>query len=232
MTAHPSDQAVAQLIRNARVGAAASGCPTRTRTVGEAGARQCSVGRLVMEAARADAGVSDEVSAARREVIASELERRRLEEAAAEARRFAERDVQHAEAERDEAVARARRMGGPSPDFLTLALIAAATFEIAEADLIHVIDEALTDNADLAPADRDVLAGEPMAGLTPAELARELEQAGVSPETAAGLPTAGTANVTPAELVSHSMTINSAPVVTDTTVTTVTSEVESPEVGG
>lgn len=149
MTAHPSDQAVAQLIRNARVGAAASGFPTRTRTVGEAGARQCSVGRLVMEAARADAGVSDEVSAARREVIASELERRRLEEAAAEARRFAERDVQHAEAERDEAVARARRMGGPSPDFLTLALIAAATFEIAEADLIHVIDEALTDNADL-----------------------------------------------------------------------------------
>ena len=36
MTAHPSDQAVAQLIRNARVGAAASGFPTRTRTVGEA----------------------------------------------------------------------------------------------------------------------------------------------------------------------------------------------------
>lgn len=71
-----------------------------------------------------------------------------------------------------------------------------------------------------------------MVGLTPAELTRELEQAGVSPETAAGLPTAGTANVTPAELVSHSMTINSAPVVTDTTVTTVTAEVESPEVGG
>lgn len=232
MTAHPSDQAVAQLIRNARVGADASGFPTRTRTVGEASARQCSVGRLVMEAARADTGVSDEVATARREVIAAELERRRLEEAAAEARRIAERDVQHAEAERDAAVAKARSMGGPNPDFLTLAPIAAATFEIADTDLIHVIDEALTDTADLAPADRDVLAGEPMVGLTLAELTRELEQAGVSPETAVGLPAAGTANVTPAELVSHSMTINSAPVVTDTTVTTVTAEVESPEVGG
>src|SRR5690625_6581229 len=132
MTAHPSDQAVAQLIRNARIGAAASGFPSRTRTVGEASARQCSVGRLVMEVARADVGVSDEVSAARREVIAAELERRRLEDAAAEARRIAERDVQNAEAERDDAVARARRMGGPSPDFLTLALIAAATFKIAD----------------------------------------------------------------------------------------------------
>lgn len=231
MTAHPSDQAVAQLIRNARVGAAASGFPTRTRTVGEGSARQCSVGRLVMEAARADAGVSDEVAAARREVIAAELERRRLEEAAAEVRRIAERDVQHAEAERDDAVARARRMGGPNPDFLTLALIAAATSEIADTNLIHVIDEALTDNADLTPVDRGVLAGEPMVGLTPAELTRELEQAGVSPETAAGLPSPTTANTTPSELVSQSVMIDSAPVVTET-VTTVTAEIESPEVGG
>lgn len=231
MTAHPSDQAVAQLIRNARVGAAASGFPTRTRTVGEASARQCSVGRLVMEAARADAGVSDEVATARREVIAAELERRRLEEAAAEARRIAERDVQHAEAERDAAVAKARSMGGPNPDFLTLALIAAATFEIADTDLIHVIDEALTDTADLAPADRDVLAGEPMIGLTPAELTRELEQAGVAPETAAGLPSPGTTNTTPAELVTQSVMIDSAPVVAET-VTTITAEVESPDVGG
>lgn len=231
MTAHPSDQAVAQLIRNARVGAPASGLPTRTRTVGEASARQCSVGRLVVEAARADAGVSDEVSAARREVIAVELERRRLEEAAAETRRFADREAQQAEVERDDAVARARRMGGPSPDFLTLALIAAATFEIADSDLIHVIDEALTDNAGLAPADREVLAGEPMVGLTPTGLAQELEQAGVAHDTAAGLPDAGTAHITPGELLAHSVTMDSEPVVAET-VSTISVEVESPEVGG
>lgn len=47
MNPHPSDRAVADLIRHARLGAATNRYPGRTRTVGAYAMRQCSAGRLV-----------------------------------------------------------------------------------------------------------------------------------------------------------------------------------------
>ncbi|MDV3357266.1 hypothetical protein [Dietzia sp. IN118] len=145
MSSHPSDPVVADLVRHARVGAAANPYPPRTRSLGEHSARQHSVGSLVVEAARADSGVSEKVAQARREVLAAELERRRLVQAAEEARRQAELDRTQAEQERDEAVRRARERSGPDPDFLTLAVIAAVTLEITEYELAGVLDAAITD---------------------------------------------------------------------------------------
>lgn len=119
MSLHPSDHAVAALVRNARLGAAATPQhPARTRSFGSHSARQCTVGRLVVEAARADTGVSKEVAAARREIIAAEFERRRLIEAAEQTRRQADLDLSRADGERDDAVRQARQQDGPTPDFL------------------------------------------------------------------------------------------------------------------
>lgn len=155
----------------------------------------------MLEASRTDAGVSEEVAQARREAIAAEFERRRMVEAAEETRRRADADRAQAERERDEAVARARRQGGPDPDFLTLALIAVATFELADSDLIHVIDAAVTDDPELSTTDASDLAGEPRVGLTPNQLSAELATAGASPEAIDGLPHTGVDAVPPAELI-------------------------------
>lgn len=65
MNPHPSDKAVADLIRHARLGAATNQYPGRTRTVGAYGVRQCSAGRLVAEAIRADQSVPENVARAR-----------------------------------------------------------------------------------------------------------------------------------------------------------------------
>ncbi|OAH63401.1 hypothetical protein AYJ66_01140 [Dietzia cinnamea] len=174
MSSHPSDPVVADLIRHARVGAAANPYPPRTRSLGEHSARQHSVGSLVVETARADSGVSEAVAQARREVIAAELERRRLAQAAEEARRQAELDRTQAEQERDESVRRAREQSGPDPDFLTLAVIAVVTMEITEHELAGVLDAAITDRPDLSAADTAVLAGERRVGLTEEEIGTEV----------------------------------------------------------
>lgn len=204
MSPHPSDQVVADLIRHARLGATARPLPTRTRPLGEHTARQHSVGSLVVETARADSGVSEDVAQARREMIARELERRRLVDAAEEARRQADVDREHAERERDAAVHRAREHGGPEPDFLTLALIAAVTLEITDHDLVDVLDAAITDTPDLSVADTADLAGEPRVGLNSEQLATELEAAGGPAASAEGLPQTGPGGVTPAVLVGQS----------------------------
>ena len=203
MNQHPSDHVVANLVRHARVGAAANPYPTRTRPLGEHSVRQHSVGSLIVETARADSGVAEEVAQARREVIAAELERRRMVQAAEEARRQAEFDRDQAERDRDAAVERARERGGPDPDFLTLALIAAVTLEIAEHDLVGVLDTAITDNPDLSAEDYADLVGERRVGLTPDHLAAELVTAGGSP-AASSVPTTGMGNQTPADLLAQS----------------------------
>lgn len=208
---HPSDQAVAALIQNARIGAAATPQQlARTRTVGPHSARQCSVGRLVVEAARADSGVSEEVATARREVIATELERRRLVEAAEQARLQSERDHRRAEQEREDAVQRARQQGGPHPDFLTLALVAAATFEITDSDLSHVIDATLTDDQDLTADDAAALAGDRHVGLSPDALSAELDSTGAPQTVVHGLIDTGVGAVAPAELIAHTTTTSIA----------------------
>ncbi|MGN7157813.1 hypothetical protein ACTHRK_17160 [Dietzia cercidiphylli] len=204
MSPHPSDPVVANLIRHARVGASASPYPTRTRSIGEHSVRQHSVGSLIVETARADAGVSGEVAQARREVIAGELERRRMVEAADEARRRAEVDRAQAERDRDEAVDRARRQGGPDPDFLTLALIAAVTLEVSDTDLVGVLDAALTDTPDLSAADTAALAGDRRVGLSPDQLSDELTATGVSPSVVDGLVSPGVGTTAPAELIMQS----------------------------
>lgn len=204
MSQHPSDQVVANLIRHARVGAAVSPYPTRTRPIGEHSARQHSVGSLVVETARSDSGVSGEVAQDRREVIAAELERRRMVQAAEEARRQAEFDRDQAERDRDAAVRRAREQGGPDPDFLTLALIAAVTLEITEHDLVGVLDAAITDHPDLSTADTADLAGERRVGLTPDQLASELGAGGGSPTHTEGLPHIEAGSVSPAVLIGQS----------------------------
>lgn len=204
MNAHPSDPAVADLIHHARLGAATSQYPSRTRSVGPHSARQCSVGRLVVEAARADSGVPDDIAAARREVIATELERRRMVEAADQARRRAEFDLARAELERDDAVARARERGGSTPDFMTLALIAAVTFEVTDTDLIHIIDAAVIDQPELTDVDVAALSGERQVGLTPKELSADLAATGASPAVAHGLIDTGVGTLAPAELITQS----------------------------
>lgn len=192
MSSHPSDPVVADLIRHARVGAAANPYPPRTRSLGEHSARQHSVGSLVVETARADSGVSEEVAQARREVIAAELERRRLVQAAEEARRQAELDRTQAEQERDEAVRRARERSGPDPDFLTLAVIAAVTLEITEYEL-----------AGLSAADTADLAGERRVGLTEELLHTEVAAVGGSPAVAGVIDT-GVGTQTPSQLIAQS----------------------------
>lgn len=228
MSSHPRDHAVADLVRHARLGAAANRNPSRTRTVGADSARQVSVGGLVLEAARADAGVSEEVGQARREVIAAEFERRKMSDAAEETRRRAEADLAKAERERDEAAARCRRQGGPDPDFLTLAMIAAATFEITADDLTHVIDAAVTDGPELSPDDARGLAGERQVGLTPDQLSSELAEAGASPNEVDGLPHTGVDTVPPAELVAQGLASLTGP---DLSMTAGVEPEESPEVG-
>ena len=209
MSSHPSDHVVANLIRHARVGAAANPYPTRTRPIGEHSVRQHSVGSLVVETARADSGVSEEVAQARREVIAAELERRRMVQAAEESRRQAEFDRAQAERDRDAAVQRARENGGPDPDFLTLALIAAVTLEITEHDLVGVLDAAITDHPDLSAEDTADLAGERRVGLRPDQLNEELAVTGDSPAVAA-VVTTGIGTQTPADLLAQSEQIELA----------------------
>ena len=201
MSSHPSDPVVADLIRHARVGAAASPYPTRTRSLGEHSVRQHSVGSLVVETARADSGVSEAVAQARREVIAAELERRRLVQAAQEARRQAEFDRVQAEHERDEAVRRAREQSGPDPDFLTLAVIAVVTMEITEHELAGVLDAAITDRPDLSAADTAVLAGERRVGLTEEELKTEVGSGSLG---VAGVIDTGIGTQTPSQLIAQS----------------------------
>lgn len=209
MSRHPSDPLVASLIRNARLAAATNQYPGRTRTVGVTGARQYSAGQLVLETARADVSVSGEVGQARREVLAAELERRRMVEAADAARREAELDRQQAERERDEALARTRRQGGPDPDFATLAIVAAASMTLAETDLLRVIDAAVENDPALSPTDAADIAGERLVGLTPDQLASELATAGARPEVVDGLLHTGVDSVPPAELIRQGL--DSAP---------------------
>ena len=203
MSSHPSDPVVADLIRHARVGAAANPYPPRTRSLGEYSVRQHSVGSLVVETARADSGVSDEVAQARREVIAAELERRRLVQAAEEARRQAELDRAQAEHERDDSVRRARQQSGPDPGFLTLAVIAAVTLEVTEYELAGVLDAAITDNPYLSAADTVDLAGERRVGLTADQLQTEVPAVGGSPAVAGVIDT-GVGTQTPAQLIAQS----------------------------
>lgn len=200
MSRHPSDPVVASLVRNARLAAAANQYPTRTRTVGDHGARQYSTGSLVVETGRADVGVSAEVGQARREKLADELERRRMVEAADAARRDADSDRQQAQRERDQALERARHRGGPDPDFATLALVAIATMTVGD-DVARVIDAAILDDPDLSTADAQELGGDRMVGLTPTELSTELASAGASPDAVNGLPHTGVDDLTPAQLV-------------------------------
>ncbi|WP_271800407.1 hypothetical protein [Dietzia maris] len=203
MSSHLSDPVVADLIRHARVGAAANPYPPRTRSLGEHSARQHSVGSLIVETARADAGVSEEVAQARREVIAAELGRRRMVQAAEEARRQAELDRSQAEQERDEAVRRARERSGPDPDFLTLAVIAAVTLEITEYELAGVLDAAITDIPGLSAADTADLAGERRVGLTEELLHTEVAAVGGSPIVADVIDT-GVGTQTPSQLITQS----------------------------
>ena len=203
MSSHPSDPLVADLIRHARVGAAANRYPPRTRSLGEYSVRQHSVGSLIVETARTDSGVSDEVAQARREVIAAELERRRLVQAAEEARRQAELDRAQAEHERDESVRRARQQSGPDPDFLTLAVIAAVTLEVTEYELAGVLDAAITDNPDLSAADIVDLAGERRVGLNEKQLQTEVATVGGSLAVADTIDT-GVGAQTPSQLIAQS----------------------------
>ncbi|MCT1434883.1 hypothetical protein M3G57_13780 [Dietzia maris] len=125
-------------------------------------------------------------------MIAAELERRRLVQAAEEARRQAELDRTQAEQERDEAVRRARERSGPDPDFLTLAVIAAVTLEITEYEL-----------AGLSAADTADLAGERRVGLTEELLHTEVAAVGGSPAVAGVIDT-GVGTQTPSQLIAQS----------------------------
>ncbi len=205
MSAHPSDALVASLVRTARAAARTNPYPTRTRALGAHGLRQCSAGRLVVESARCERGVSDEVAYARREMIAAELERRRMTEAAEAARRQADLDRERAERERDEAIARSRRQGGPDEGLAVVALASAATLVLSESELIDVIDRAALEDPNLSAEDAAELAGERLIGLTPAQLSEELATAGAAPEVADGLPHMGLDDVSPAELVGRGL---------------------------
>lgn len=229
MNPHPSDRTVADLIRHARLGAATTDCPARTRTVGAHSVRQCSAGRLVVEVARADSGVSEDVARARRETLAAELERRRMVDAAEEARRQAEIDRAHAERERDDAVARQRHHGGPDPDFLTLALIAAVTFDATDNDLAHVLDAAVTDNPDLSAQDTQDLAGERRVGLSAEQLNDELTATGLSPALTETMPRTGSESISPAQLVGQGLS-NDVPAPQPTPGASLEPE-DSPEIG-
>ncbi len=204
MSSHPSDQTVATLIRQARTGAAAQSIPTRTRPLGPHSVRQHSAGSLIVETARADSGVTEAVAQERREVIATELERRRLVKAAEEARRQAERDRERAEHERAEAARQARQRGGPDPDFLTLALIAAVTFEVTDPGLPGVFDAAIADTPDLSADDTAELAGEPRVGLAPEQLETEMESISGTPDATGTMPQSESANTSPAVLLGQS----------------------------
>ena len=164
--------------------------------------------------------MSEEVAAARREIIAAEFERRRLIEAAEQTRRQAELDLGRAERERDDAVRQARQQDGPTPDFLTLALIAAATFEITDSDLEHVIDAAVTDHPDLTDADVSALTGDRHVGLSPEQLSAELAATGASQTVANGLIDTGVATVAPAELIAHSVSASPASEVAENVIPT------------
>lgn len=210
MSAHPSDPLMAKLIRTARVTAASSPHPVRTRALGEHGLRQCSAGHLVVEAAHCDDGVSEDVGQARRETVATELERRRMTEAADAARAQAEDDRARAERERDAAWAQTRRQDGPAPDFAALAIVAAATATTSEHKLARVIDSAVADEPGLSPADTAELTGEPRVGLSPSQVAEELAAAGASAEAINGLPDTGVDDVSPAKLIGQSVESYSA----------------------
>lgn len=229
MSSHPSDQVVANLIRHARMGAAATPYPTRTRSLGEHSVRQHSVGSLVVETARADCGVSENIAQARREVIATELERRRLVEAAEEARRQTRIEREQAERERDAAVHRAREQGGTSPNFLALALIAVVTVEITEHDLVGVIDAAITDTPDLAPADTADIIGERRVGLSEEQLQTEVAAVGGSPAVAGVIDT-GVGAQTPFQLIVQSeQTVQPVTTTVEGAAATVHSAVETKE---
>lgn len=204
MSTHPSDAMMATLIRHARTTAAHTPPPMRTRALGEHGLRQCSAGRLVVEASHCDAGVSDDIGQARRETVATELERRRMTGAAEAARAQAVDDRAHAERERQDAWAQTRRQGGPAPDFATLAIVAATTASISERKLATVIDAAVAHEPGLSPADNAELVGERRVGLSPSQVAEELASAGASNAAVTALPDTGVDDVAPAGLVAQS----------------------------
>jgi len=138
-------------------------------------------------------------------MIAAELERRRMTEAAEAARRQADLDRERAERERDEAIARSRRQGGPDEGLAVVALASAATLVLSESELIDVIDRAALEDPNLSAEDAAELAGERLIGLTPAQLSEELATAGAAPEVADGLPHMGLDDVSPAELVGRGL---------------------------
>lgn len=228
MSAHPSDALMAKLIRHARTTAAHTPPPTRTRALGEHGLRQCSAGRLVVEAAHCDTGVSVDVGQTRRETVAAELERRRMTDAAEAARARAVEDRASAERERETAWAQTRRHDGPAPDFATLAIVAATTATISEHKLATVIDAAVQDVPGVSPADTAELRGDRRVGLSPAQVAEELAAAGAGTAAVNGLPDTAVDNVSPARLVAQS----SASASTESDSPSVAVEVAvSPEVG-
>lgn len=204
MSTHPSDDLMATLIRHARTTAAHTPPPTRTRGLGEHSLRQCSAGRLVVEAAHCDAGVSDDIGQTRRETVAAELERRRMTDAAEAARTQAEHDRDRAERERQAAWAQTRRHDGPAPSFATLAIVAATTASISEHKLATVIDAAVENEPGLSPADSAELTGEPHVGLSPSQVAEELAAAGASATAINGLPHTAFDDISPANLVGRS----------------------------
>ena len=204
MSSHPSDAMMATLIRHARTTAAHTPPPMRTRGLGEPSLRQCSAGRLVVEAAHCDAGVSDSIGQARREAVASELERRRMTDAAEAARAHAVEDRDRAERERQAAWAQTRRHDGPAPSFATLAIVAATTASISEHKLATVIDAAVENEPGLSPADSAELTGEPRVGLSPSQVAEELAAAGASAAAINGLPHTAADDISPATLIGRS----------------------------
>ncbi|WP_163377149.1 MULTISPECIES: hypothetical protein [Dietzia] len=228
MSSHPSDALMAKLIRHARTTAAHTPPPTRTRALGEHGLRQCSAGRLVVEAAHCDAGVSDSVGQSRRETVAAELERRRMTDAAEAARAQAHDDRARAEREREDAWAQTRRHDGPAPDFATLAIVAATTATMSEHQLATVIDAAVGNEPGLSPADSAELRGERRVGLSPSQVAEELAAAGASTAAVKGLPDTGVHDISPATLVAQSSESASAESVSPSIAVEVDT---SPEVG-
>lgn len=227
MSTHPSDDLMATLIRHTRDTAAHTPPPMRTRALGAHGLRQCSAGRLVVEAAHCDAGVSDGIGRSRRETVATELERRRMTGAAEAARAHAVDDRARAEREREAAWAQTRRQGGPAPDFAALAIVAATTASISERTLGRVIDAAVEQEPGLSPADSAELRGERRVGLTGSQVAEELTAAGASAAAINALPDTGQ-DVSPAGLISRS----SGSPVAGASSPSVAVEVESsPEVG-
>lgn len=108
-------------------------------------------------------------------------------------------------------MARAREQGGPSPNFLTLALIAVATFEVSDTDLVHIIDAAVTDQLALTTVDVAELNGERQVSLSPQQLSAELVATGASPPVAHGLIDTGVRAVAPTELIAQA-----TPTITET----------------